>query len=76
MFKMWHEMRLRPRLGRRPEHRLATCGAEASRVLDQLGRSLRDPITMLDDLRAHGVKFHSLTEAIDTTAPTGRALGN
>jgi DNA invertase Pin-like site-specific DNA recombinase len=32
--------------------------------LDRLGRSLRDLITMLDDLRARGVKFHSLTEAI------------
>jgi len=30
--------------------------------LDRLGRSLRDLITMLDDLRARGVKFHSLTE--------------
>ena len=34
--------------------------------LDRPGRSLRDLITMLDDLRARGVKFHSLTEAIDT----------
>src|ERR1700680_4290531 len=42
--------------------------------LDRLGRSLRDLITMLDDLRARGVKFHSLTEAIDTTTPTGRAM--
>src|SRR5450631_3851720 len=42
--------------------------------LDRLGRSLRDLITMLDDLRACGVKFHSLTEAIDTTTPTGRAM--
>jgi DNA invertase Pin-like site-specific DNA recombinase len=33
--------------------------------LDQLGRSLRDLITMLDDRRARGVRFHSLTEAID-----------
>jgi DNA invertase Pin-like site-specific DNA recombinase len=39
-----------------------------------LGRTLRDLITMLDDLRARGVKFHSLTEAIDTTTPTGRAM--
>ena len=31
-------------------------------------------IAMLDDLRALGVKFHSLTEAIDTAAPTGRAM--
>jgi DNA invertase Pin-like site-specific DNA recombinase len=29
---------------------------------------------MLDDLRGCGVKFHSLTEAIDTTTPTGRAM--
>src|SRR5690242_10109191 len=42
--------------------------------LDRLGRSLRDLITVLDDLRARGVKFRSLTEAIDTTTPTGRAM--
>jgi DNA invertase Pin-like site-specific DNA recombinase len=42
--------------------------------LDRLGRSLRDLITMLDDIRARGVKFHSLTEAIDTATPTGRAM--
>ena len=39
-----------------------------------MGRSLRDLITMLDDLRARCVKFHSLTEAIDTTTATGRAM--
>lgn len=42
--------------------------------LDRLGRSLRDLITMLDELRRHGVKFHSLTEHIDTATPTGRAM--
>src|SRR5450759_2061943 len=42
--------------------------------LDRLGRSLRDLITMLDDLRARGIKFRSLTEAIDTDTPTGRAM--
>jgi len=42
--------------------------------LDRLGRSLRDLITMLDDLKDRGVKFYSLTEAIDTTTPTGRAM--
>ena len=42
--------------------------------LDRLGRSLRDLITMLDDLRSRGVKFRSLTEAIDTDTPTGRAM--
>ncbi len=42
--------------------------------LDRLGRSLRDLITMLDDLRARIVKFHSITEAIDSGTPTGRAM--
>src|ERR1700732_3042764 len=31
-------------------------------------------ITMLDSLRDRGVKFRSLTEAIDTDTPTGRAM--
>jgi DNA invertase Pin-like site-specific DNA recombinase len=42
--------------------------------LDRLGRSLRDLITMLDDLRDRGIGFQSLTEAIDTETPTGRAM--
>ena len=42
--------------------------------LDRLGRSLADLITMLDDFRARGVRFQSLTEAIDTETPTGRAM--
>jgi len=42
--------------------------------LDRLGRSLRDLITMLDELKHRGVKFRSLTEAIDTDTPTGRAM--
>src|ERR1700722_3572605 len=42
--------------------------------LDRLGRSLRDLITMLDDMKHRGVKFRSLTEAIDTETPTGRAM--
>ena len=42
--------------------------------LDRLGRSLRDLIAMLDGLKARGVKFRSLTEAIDTETPTGRAM--
>ena len=44
------------------------------RKLDRLGRSLRDLITMLDDQKHRGVKFRSLTEAIDTETPTGRAI--
>src|SRR5476649_2402161 len=42
--------------------------------LDRLGRSLRDLITLLDDLKGMEVAFRSLTEAIDTTTPTGRAM--
>jgi DNA invertase Pin-like site-specific DNA recombinase len=42
--------------------------------LDRLGRSLRDLIAMLDDFKQRGVRFRSLTEAIDTETPTGRAM--
>lgn len=42
--------------------------------LDRLGRSLRDLITLLDDLKARGIAFRSLTESIDTATPTGRAM--
>jgi DNA invertase Pin-like site-specific DNA recombinase len=42
--------------------------------LDRLGRGLRDLIAMLDDLKQRGVKFRSLTEAIDTETPAGRAM--
>src|SRR5262245_35609599 len=42
--------------------------------LDRLGRSLRDLISLLDDLKGQGVRFKSLTEAIDTQTPTGRAM--
>jgi DNA invertase Pin-like site-specific DNA recombinase len=42
--------------------------------LDRLARSVRDLITILDDLKARGVAFRSLTEAIDTQTPTGRAM--
>jgi DNA invertase Pin-like site-specific DNA recombinase len=41
---------------------------------DGLGRSLRDLITMLDDLKQRAMTFQSLTEAIYTTTPTGRAM--
>jgi DNA invertase Pin-like site-specific DNA recombinase len=42
--------------------------------LDRLGRSLRDLIKLLDDLKGQGVKFKSLTESMDTQTPTGRAM--
>ena len=41
--------------------------------LDRLGRSLRDRIHMVDVFKQEGVKVRSLTEAIDTESPTGRA---
>jgi Enterobacteriaceae phage serine recombinase len=42
--------------------------------IGRLGRSLRDLITLLDDLKGQGVKFKSLTESIDAQTPTGRAM--
>jgi DNA invertase Pin-like site-specific DNA recombinase len=42
--------------------------------LDQLGRSLRDLIPLLDDLKRQEIKFKSLTESIDTQTPTGRTM--
>jgi len=42
--------------------------------LDRLGRSLHDLIGLLDDLKTRGVAFRSVTEAIDTATPTGRAM--
>jgi hypothetical protein len=50
------------------------CWANGERPLDRLGRSLRDLITMLDYFRSKGIRFRSLTEAIDTETPTGRAM--
>lgn len=42
--------------------------------LDRLGRSLHDLIGLLDDLKTRGVAFQSVTESIDTTTATGRAM--
>jgi len=42
--------------------------------LDRLVRNLRDLIRMLDELKHRGVKFRSLTEAIDTDTATGWAM--
>jgi DNA invertase Pin-like site-specific DNA recombinase len=35
---------------------------------------LRDLIHLLDGFKEEGIKFQSLTEAIDTETPTGRAM--
>jgi len=42
--------------------------------LDRLGCSLRDLLSLLDELRDRGVAFRSLTEALDTETATGRLV--
>jgi DNA invertase Pin-like site-specific DNA recombinase len=42
--------------------------------LDRLGRSVRDLLNILHDLQGRAVQFQSITEAIDTQTPTGRAM--
>ena len=42
--------------------------------LDRFGRSLKDLVTRIDELRDRGVGFRSLTEGIDTTSPAGRLV--
>ena len=42
--------------------------------LDRLSRSLRDLLTIMEQLGEVGAGFRSLTEAIDTTTPAGRMM--
>lgn len=42
--------------------------------LDRWGRSLADLVTSLSELNELGVAFVSLTEALDLTTPSGRAM--
>ncbi len=42
--------------------------------LDRLGRSLKHLVILLDELRAFGVQFASLNEAIDTSTPSGQLM--
>jgi putative DNA-invertase from lambdoid prophage Rac len=42
--------------------------------LDRWGRSLMDLVVTLKELTELGVGFVSLTEALDLTTPTGRAM--
>lgn len=42
--------------------------------LDRLGRNLKDLVQIVTDLEARGVKFKSLTEAIDTSGPAGKLV--
>lgn len=41
-------------------------------AIDRAFRSTREAIDFLDELRAQGIEFLSLTQAIDTTTPEGR----
>ena len=40
--------------------------------LDRLGRSMAHLVSLIGELSDNGIGFRSLTEAIDTTSPTGR----
>ena len=42
--------------------------------LDRFGRSLKDLVERMEELKGRGVGFQSLTEGIDTTNPTGRLV--
>jgi DNA invertase Pin-like site-specific DNA recombinase len=42
--------------------------------LDRLGRTVRDLLNLLDGLEKRKISFQSLTDAIDTNTPTGRAM--
>lgn len=42
--------------------------------LDRLGRNLQDLIRIVNDLEARGVKFRSITEAIDTAGSAGKLV--
>ena len=60
---------------------LSSIGPDVSAVvvwkLDRLSRSLRDTLTMIEDVFAPaGVKLVSVTESIDTSTPSGRMMLN
>ncbi len=40
--------------------------------LDRLGRSMRNLVLLVDELRQRGNHFKSLTDSIDTSSPMGR----
>jgi DNA invertase Pin-like site-specific DNA recombinase len=42
--------------------------------LDRLSRTLKDLLTLMEQIDAVGAGFRSLTEAIDTTTPAGRMM--
>ncbi len=40
--------------------------------LDRLGRSVKDLVELVDDLKRRGIHFRSVTDTIDTSTPSGR----
>jgi DNA invertase Pin-like site-specific DNA recombinase len=65
----------------RPEFRAAVDqlrGGDTLAVwkLDRLGRSVKDLLIFMDDLKNAGVNFRSLTDSIDTGTPSGRFFFN
>ncbi|MGS8138986.1 recombinase family protein, partial [Escherichia coli] len=42
--------------------------------LDRLGRSMRNLVLLVDELRQRGIHFKSLTDSIDTSSPMGRFI--
>lgn len=42
--------------------------------LDRLSRSLRDVLTIMEQVREKKAGFRSITEAVDTTTPAGRMM--
>ncbi|SIT08641.1 recombinase family protein [Insolitispirillum peregrinum] len=42
--------------------------------VDRLGRSLRDLVILLDDMRDRGVDLYLHQQGLDTSTPTGRAM--
>ena len=42
--------------------------------LDRLGRSLKNLIEWIQELKSRGIQFNSLTENIDTSTPTGELI--
>lgn len=42
--------------------------------IDRLSRSLRDLVTIIEDLEKRGLNFKSINESIDTSTPMGKAM--
>ena len=42
--------------------------------LDRIGRGLKDLVDLIGDMEQRGVQFQSLTEAINTSTPSGRMI--